>query len=237
MRLQAPRVRIRRLSVVDVLVGLCLVASVASPWSISIPPAHLAESFGFQTPLCWLAVVALAGTVFLEGRAAIIALVVAEAVIIGWFGWAMLVVTTPRFTSLPFPFVGTDLIGPGWYAAAVGLLIAAGILVKDMHDRDTPVGLELWVLSVLPGYGLVRLGQWFRGLVWAVLFSAAVYFGSTDSPDPAQFADYGASGNVPPPMPRGPEYVLLGLAVIVWLLSVAVTVRQRRRRFQVIDRA
>jgi hypothetical protein len=82
---------------------------------------------------------------------------------------------------------------------------------------------------------LVRLGQWFRGLVWTALFSAALYFGSTDSPDPAQFADYGTSGNVPPPMPRGPEYVLLGLAAILWVLSIAVTIRQRRRRFRVVD--
>jgi hypothetical protein len=225
----------RRLSVVDVLVGLCLIAAVASPWSISIPPVHLAESFGFQTPLCWLAVIALVAILFLEGRSAVIALAVAELVIIGWFGWAMLVVTTPRFTSLPFPFVGTDLIGPGWYAAAVALLIAAGALVKDLDDRDAPLGFELWVLTVLPGYGLVRLGQWARGLVWTVLFSAALYFGSTDSPDPALFSDYGASGNVPPPMPRWPEYVLLGLAAILWVLSIAITIRQRRRRFRVVD--
>jgi hypothetical protein len=227
----------RRLSAVDVLVGLCLIASVASPWSISIPPAHLSEAFGFQTPLCWLAVIGLVGILFLEGRSAVIALVVVEVVIIGWFGWAMLVVTTPRFTSLPFPFVGTDLIGPGWYAAAVGLLIAAGGLVKDLHDRDVPVGSELWVLIVLPGYGLARLDQWLRGLVWTVLFSAALYFGSTDSPDPTLFADYGASGNVPPPMPRGPEYVLLGLAAILWVLSIAVTLQQRRNRFHVLDQA
>jgi hypothetical protein len=225
----------RRPTVVDVLVGLCLIASVASPWSISIPPAHLAESFGFQMPLGWLAVIALLSVLFLEGRPAVVALVAAELVIIGWFGWAMVVVTTPRFTSLPFPFVGTDLIGPGWYAAAVGLLIAAGALVKDLHDRHAPIGFELWVLTLLPGYGLARLDQWLRGLVWTVLFSAALYFGSTDSPDPTLFADYGASGNVPPPMPRGPEYVLLGLAAILWVLSIAVTLRQRRSRFHVLD--
>jgi hypothetical protein len=223
------------MSVVDILVGLCLVASVASPWSISIPPAHLTESFGFQTPLCWLTVVALIAALFIQGRAAVIALAVAELVVIGWFAWAMLVVTTPRFASLPFPFVGTDLIGPGWYAAAVGLLIAAGLVVKEFHDRGVPIGFDLWVLTVIPGYGLVRLGQGFRGIVWTALFSAALYFGSTDSPDPAQFADYGTSGNVPPPMPRGPEYVLLGLAAILWVLSIAVTIRQRRSRFHIVD--
>jgi hypothetical protein len=36
-------------------------------------------------------------------------------------------------------------------------------------------------------------------------------------------------------MPRGPEYVLLGLAAILWILSIAVTVRQRRSRFRVVE--
>src|SRR5450759_3339508 len=105
MRVRALGPPVRRMSVVDILVGLCLVASVASPWSISIPPAPLTESFGFQTPLCWLTVVALIAALFIQGRAAVIALAVAELVVIGWFAWAMLVVTTPRFASLPFPFV------------------------------------------------------------------------------------------------------------------------------------
>jgi hypothetical protein len=223
------RVRVRRLTLVDAVAGFCLVASVASPWLISIPPADLSESFGFQTPLCWLAVIALVAALLLSGRAAIAPLAVGELVVIGWFAWAMWVVTTPRFTSLPFPFVGTDLIGPGWYAAAVGLLVVAGAVVRDLQDRDIPPGSDLWILTAIPGYGLARLGQWVRGLIWTVLFAGALYLGSTDSPDPAQFTDYGTSGNVPPPMPRGPEYVLLGLAAVLWVLSVAMTVRQRHR--------
>lgn len=223
------RIRVRQLTLVDSVAGFCLIASVASPWSISIPPAHISESFGFQTPLCWLAVVALVAALLLTGRAAIAALFLGLLVVIGWFAWAMWVVTTPRFTSLPFPFVGTDLIGPGWYAAAVGLLVVAGAVVKDLQDRDVPAGAELWILSVIPGYGLVRLGHWVRGLTWTVLFAGALYLGSTDSPDSALFADYGASGNVPPPMPRSPEYVLLGLAALLWVLSIVLTVRQYRK--------
>ena len=81
----------------------------------------------------------------------------------------------------------------------------------------------MWVFTAIPGYGLMRLGAWGRGITFAILFSAALYFGSTDSPDPAQFADYGTSGNVPPPLPRGPEWALLGVAAAIWLASIAFT--------------
>jgi hypothetical protein len=215
-----------------VVVG-CVIASVASPWSISIPPAHIAEAFGFQAPACWLAVIALFAALFLEVRAAVIALAVVEFVLIAWFGWAMWVVTTPRFTQLGFPFVGTDLIGPGWYAAAVGLLFTAGAVVKELIDRDVPIGADLWILTAIPGFGLVRLGKWARGLAWAALFSAALYFASTDSPDPGVFSEFGRTGNVPTPYPRGPEWVLLALAALLWVFSIAATVWQRRRSLQV----
>lgn len=222
-------VRTRALSVVAVAVAACVVASVASPWSISIPPGHIAQSFGFQTPACWVAVLALVAAAVLDGGAAVVAIGIALAVIVAWFGWAMWIVTTSQFTSLPFPFVGTDVIGPGWYAAAVGLLIAAAAVARGLAERHTEAGLDLWVFTLIPGYGLMRLGSWGRGLTFAALFSAALYFGSTDSPDSAQFADYGQSGNVPPPMPRGPEWVLLGLAAGIWLVSIAITVSHARR--------
>jgi hypothetical protein len=212
------------------LIAVCVLATVVSPWSISISPAHVAQSFGFQTPACWLAVIALIAGMVLEARMAVIALAVVELVLAGWFGWAMWIVTTPRFADLGFPFVGTDLIGAGWYAAAVGLLLAAGAVVKELADRAVPIGVDLWILTAIPGFGLMRLGQWSRGLMWAALFSAALYFASTDSPDPTQFADYGRSGNVPPAYPRGAEWALLALAALLAVVSIAVTAWQRRRR-------
>jgi hypothetical protein len=221
-------VRSRAASAVDLLVVVCVLASVVSPWSISISPAHLAQSFGFQTPACWLAVIGLIGALLLDGRAAVIALAAVELVLIGWFAWAMWVVTTPRFTELGFSFVGTDLIGAGWYAVAVGLLLATGAVVKDLNDRAVPVGADLWILTALPGFGLIRLGKWSRGLIWTALFSAAFYFASTDSPDATQFADYGRYGNVPPAYPRGAEWVLLAVAALLWVTSVAATIWQRR---------
>jgi hypothetical protein len=218
--------------VLDFVVAVCVIVSVASPWWISVPPAHLQETFGFQSPVCWLAAVSLFIALFAEVRVAVIALAVVELMLIAWFGWAMWVVTTPSFAQLGFPFVGTDLLGPGWYAAAVGLLVTATVVVRELEDRDVPVGWELWILAALPGFGLVRLGRWTRGLVWTGLFSAALYFASTDSPDPAQFAEFGRTGNVPPALPRGPEWVLLVLAALVWGFSMAATVWERRRSLQ-----
>src|SRR5258707_4868106 len=71
MRLQGrPGFRSRNASVLDFVVAVSVIASVASPWWISVPPAHLQETFGFQTPACWLAAVALFIALFAEARAA-----------------------------------------------------------------------------------------------------------------------------------------------------------------------
>src|SRR4029077_14683516 len=184
------RIRRRSSSVLDLIVALCAIASVASPWWISVPPAQLAETFGFQSPACWLAVIALGGALYLDLRIAVIAVAVVEVVLIAWFAWAMWVVTTPRFSTLGFPFIGTDLLGPGWYATAVGLLVAAGVVVKELVDKDVPVAWDLWLFTAIPGYGLASLGQLSRGLMWTALFTASLYFASTDSPDPELFAEY-----------------------------------------------
>jgi len=223
------RIRRRPASVLDLIVGLCVIATVVSPWWIAVPPAHLAETFGFQSPACWLTVIALLLALYFDLRVAVVALAVVEAELVAWFGWAMWVVTTPRFAALGFPFIGTDLIGPGWYAAAIGLLVAAGVAVRELIDRDVPITWDLWVLTAIPGYGLARLGEWGRGLIWTVLVSAALYFASTDSPDPEVFAEYGRTANVPPPYPREPEWVLLALAAVLWLSTIALTIRRRRR--------
>jgi hypothetical protein len=224
----------RPLSLAALIAVFASIASIASPWSISIPPAHVTQSFGFQTPACWLVVIALLAAAVLELRIAVVAVAIATGTVIAWFGWAMLIVATPQFTALPFPFVGTDLIGGGWYAAAVGLLVVAAFVVRGLVERPAPAGVDLWIFTVIPGYGLMRLGEWGQGLTLALVFSGALYLASTDSPDPAVFADYGHTNNVPPPITREPEWILLTLAAAIWLFSVAMTVwrANRRRRIQ-----
>jgi len=211
--------------VLDLLVVVTAIASLLSPWTVSIPPAHFPQAFGYESPACWLAVAGLAAALLLDVRAAVAALVFTEAVLVVWFGWATWVVTTPRFTNLPFAFMATDLMGAGWFAAALGLLLAAGALVRELRRRAAPPREDLWLLTAIPGFGLMRLGLWWAGGVWAGLFAGAFYLASTDSPDAIQFADYGRSGNVPPAFPRSVEWALLGLAALFWVLSVGLTVR------------
>ena len=218
--------RDRSRTALDVVVVLAVAASLLSQWTIAIQPAHLAETFGFESPACWLECAALLAALVLEVRAAVIALAIAELVLVAWFGWATWVVTTPRFTDLPFPFMATDIMGAGWYGAAIGLVADAGALVWELRRRHAPLREDLWLLTAIPGFGLMRLGRWVRGLAWAALFCGAFYFASTDSPDSTLFADYGRTNNVPPPFPRGAEWVLLATAAVFWVVSVVLTVRQ-----------
>ena len=211
----------------DLLVVVSAAASLLSPWSVSIPPAHLPETFGFESPACWLVIGGLGAALVLDLRAAVVAVAFVEAILAVWFGWAMWVVTTPRFTDLPFPFMATDLMGPGWYAAAIGLLLAAGALAWELQRRSAPLHEDFWLLTAIPGFGLMRLGRWLGGVIWAGLFTTAFYLGSTDSPDATQLADYGRYGDVPPAYPRGAEWVLLGLAALFWAASVGVTAWRR----------
>lgn len=223
--------RLRPLGLAGVIVCICAATSVLSPWAIAIRPAHAAVSFGYQTPACWLTVLALVSAVVAANlRIGLVAVVLAASVVIAWFAWALWVVTTPRFALLGFPFVGTDLLGAGWYAAAVGLLVAAGEVVRKLNAGDEPANIDLWLLALLPGFGLMRLGHWGRGLIWTMLFSTVFYLGTIDSPDPALFEEYGATNNVPPALPtRAPEWILLGIAGLFWVLSVVDLVLVRRR--------
>lgn len=212
----------------DLLVIMAAVVSLLSQWTISIAPAHLSETFGVESPVCWLVTIGLASTLILDVRRAVIALLLTEVVLVGWFGWALWVITTPRFTNVPFPFTPTDLMGPGWYAAAAGLLFSAGAIVRELWIRHVPPREDLWMLTAIPGFGLLRLGRWFQGGLWLALFAGAVYFASSDSPDSTEFADLGRYGAVPPPYPRGAEWVLLAAAAAFWIVSAAVTVWRRR---------
>lgn len=212
----------------DFLVIVFAVVSLLSEWTIAILPAHLPQTFGIESAACWLVIAGLVASLVLDVRRALVAVFCTEVVLLAWWAWALWVITTPRFTGLQFPFTPTDLMGPGWYAAAAGLLFAAGALIRELHLRHAPPREDLWLLTALPGFGLLRLGRWFEGGVWAALFIGAVYFASTDSPDSTEFADLGRYGAVPAPYPRGAEWVLLAAAAAFWIASLFVTAWRKR---------
>jgi hypothetical protein len=207
--------------------------ALVSLWTISIPKVQENASFGFQSPVCWLAALALLGAILLPNSALSTAsLVAAELVLIGWYAWAMWLVTTPRFSS-QYDFVGSDFVAPAWYAAGLGLLFAAAVVARRYRDSDHPAGAETWWLAAVPGYGLVRLGKIARGITWTVLVVTALVLASLASPIAPLFQPLNGIPDLPTPLPtRAPTWILLAAAAFFALLSVADTILARRRLTQ-----
>src|SRR6266702_5412276 len=94
----------------------------------------------------------------------------------------MWVVTTPAYSGLDFPFVGTDLVGPGWYAAGAGVLAAAARVARRYRDSDLHPAAEVWALSAIPGAGLLRVERQPRALFWSTLVVFLLLVASLASP-------------------------------------------------------
>jgi hypothetical protein len=198
------------------LILICAVAALSSDWTIGIPQAHFAEGFGFQNAFCWVALASALGAI-VTGRAAV--LLVGEASLLAWFGWAMWVVTSPAFARLPWPFVGIDVVGSGWYAAGLAILIAAAALV--VRSSAGP-----WLFAAIPGFGVARLGRVGRGAIWTTLFVSALLLAAFSSPDMSQFDQFRNYASLPPaPSTRLPTWILLVTALVIWGLSVIDTAR------------
>jgi len=210
----------------------CVVAALLTPWTITIPRADATAAFGIQSPAAWVTVLAILGAVVLVRRElALASLLVATAAVLSWYVWAMLIVETPAYSSLDFPFVGTDLLGPGWYAASAGLLAAAASLARRYHESDDPPGKEVWILAAIPGFGLMRLGQSARGLLWAGLGVFFLLVATLASPMAPLFQPLQGFSDLPAAPPtRGGTWIPLILAVVAAILSVADTIWVARRR-------
>jgi hypothetical protein len=215
--------------------GVLLVVSIfltlVSPWTNHIPQANLDATFGFQIPVCWLVVLAsVTALLATDLRLGLAATLAGEALLLGWFGWAMWVVTTSRFAGIDFPFIGIDLVGPGWFWSALALIAGGTSIARRYHDRERPPGPEVWLLSALPGLGFIRLGRTARGAVFATLVSAAVFLASFDSPVAPLFQPIVGHFD-PPPVPptRAQDWVLLGGAAAIALLSIIDTARFKNR--------
>jgi hypothetical protein len=205
--------------------------ALVSQWTIRIPQAGLDATFGFQNPVCWLVVLAsvfaLLATNLSLGLAAALA---GEALLLGWFGWAMWIATTSRFAGIDFPFIGIDLVGPGWFWSALGLMAAGAGIANKYHDLERPRGAEVWLLSALPGLGLIRLGRTARGVIFAVLVVLALFLASFDSPVAPLFQPIVGQFDPPPPPPtRALDWILLASAATLALLSIIDTARLKYR--------
>lgn len=218
--------------------ALFALASIAialvSLWTISIPKVGATSTFGFQSPICWLAVLALFGALLLLPNFALntAAVLAAELLLVAWYAWAMWLVTTPTYSS-QYAFVGTDIVGPAWYAAASGLLFAAALVADRYRESDQPARAETWLLAAVPGYGLHRLGKSTRGLIWTVLVATTLVLASLDSPIAPLFQPLNGLPDLPDPLPtRGPSWVLLVAAALLAALSFVDTIRAKRRLAQ-----
>jgi hypothetical protein len=209
---------------------IAMFVALVSLWTIKVPRVPSESSFGFQSVVCWLVVLAVLGTLLLRNlKLELAALLAAELVLVAWYAWETWLATTPDYAS-QYTFVGTDLVGPAWYAAALGLLFAAAVVAKRYRDSDLHAGPETWWLAAVPGYGLARIDRAARGLLWATLVAAALWLASLDSPMAPLFQTVQGMQNLPDPLPtRAPSWILLGIAALFGLLSVLDTIRMKRR--------
>ena len=204
--------------------------ALVSLWTISIPKVGASSTFGFQSPMCWLAVLAVLGAVLVANLTLSTAfLLAAELVLVAWYAWDMWLATTSGYSS-QYPFVGTDLVSTAWYAAAFGLLFAAAAVARRYREREDDGGAETWWLAAVPGFGLVRLDRTARGLLWTVLVASALCLATLDSPIAPLFQTVNGMADLPDPLPtRAPTWILLGAAALFAVMSVLDTIRVRRR--------
>jgi hypothetical protein len=216
-------------SPLGVVVIICALLALLTPWVIRIPQAGLEGSFGFQVPVTWLIVLAfLAALLATNLTVSLIGLLAGEALLLGWFGWAVWVTTTSRFATFDFPFMGIDLIGPAWFFGAVGLMATGAIVARKFADHEPRPGGELWLLALLPGLALIRLDRPTRGTVYAVLVLSALFVASIDSPVGPLFQPLTGDFEAPPPPPtRLLEWIFLGTAAGLTLLSMIETARTK----------
>jgi len=213
------------------IVGLAALA-VLTPWTIEIAFGHLPRMFGWTDPLAWVAAVGLLLSVMQSARPYHgVALAVTGVALVAWVAWAAWMVTTPSLSTLKFTFTPIDLISTGWYAALIGWVIAIdGFASRRAREPKRAAAREVWLLALVPGEGLVRLGFGGRGRVWLAAAVLAMAFIGVSAINDSEFA-YWAQFNTMPP-DRGRLDVILAAAALALVLlgSWLDTGRTLRRR-------
>jgi hypothetical protein len=216
----------------DVLVVGLAGLSLLTPWTIAISVAGMPQLFGWTNPLAWVLAIGLLASAMRSAQPYHgIALIASGAALLAWVSWATWLVTTPGFAHLHFSFVPVDLLSTGWYAGAIGWVIAVDALAAQRARQPGHArAAEVWWLALVPGMGLVRLGYAGRGRLWlgaAVLTAAFIGISAVNDSEFAYWAHYGIA-----PPDRGRLDVATGAVVLalVYLGSWFDTGRTLRRR-------
>src|SRR5260370_2518441 len=151
-------------SPLGVLLVITRFLALISPWLAGISQVHTDVNFGFQSPACWVVVLALTASVLATSSAIrLAAILAAEVVLVGWFAWVMWLATTAQYSGVDFKFIGIDLIGAGWFEAALGLFAVAAIVARPLHAQEDPPGRDALLLAAVPGAGPMPIGLPPRG--------------------------------------------------------------------------
>ena len=218
------------------IVGLAVLA-VLTPWTIEIALGHLPRAFGWTNPLAWVVFVGLLLSVMHSARPYHgIALAVTGAALVAWVGWAAWMVTTPGLSTLKFTFTPVDLISTGWYAALIGWVITVDAFAsRRAREPERAPAREAWLLALVPGEGLVRLGFGGRGRIWMAAAILAVAFIGISAINDSEFAYWAQFNTVPPDRGRLDVVIAAGALALVLLGSWIDTWRTLRRRAMMGD--
>jgi hypothetical protein len=213
------------------IVGLAGLA-LLTPWTIAIAFGHLPRMFGWTNPLAWLVTVGLLLSVMESARPYHgVALTVTGAALVAWVGWAAWLLITPSFSKLPFTFMPVDLISTGWYAALIGWVIAVDAFAsRRAREPKRASARDVWLLALLPGEGLVRLGFGGRGRIWLAAAILAVAFIGVAAINDSEFAYWAQFDTLPQNRGRLDVVIAAGALVLVLLASLVDTGRTLRRR-------
>jgi hypothetical protein len=224
--------RLSRRSSRDIMiVGLAGLA-LLTPWTIEIALGHLTRVFGWTNPLAWVVAVGLLLSVTESARPYHgVSLAVTGAALVAWLGWAGWLLTTSSFSKLPFTFVPVDVISTGWYAALIGWVVAVdGFASRRAREPKRAPARDVWLLALVPGMGLVRLGFGGRGRVWLAAAILAVAFIGVAAVNDSEFAYWAQYDTLPPDQGRLDVVIAAGTLGLVLLGSWLDTGRSLRRR-------
>src|ERR1700674_456523 len=209
-RVGAIAVRLSGRSPRDIMiVGLAALA-LLTPWTIEIALGHLPRAFGWTNPFAWVVALGLLVSVMESARPYHgIALTVTGVALLAWVGWA-----------------GWLVISPGWYAALIGWVIAVDAFAsRRAREPKRAPARDVWLLALLPGEGLVRLGFGGRGRVWLAAAILAVTFIGIAAVNDSEFAYWVQYNTLPPNRGRLDVVIAAGALGLVLLGSLLDTGR------------